>query len=108
MPATSGKGHLTRFLSYVSLICLVVIIFYFAIASGPCDRVRRVVYVFNDIPAKIALAVMRPWTEHSGAFVRTEQFFIGQRLVIANFLVRQFHSQSSYRVMCIKDEGESR
>ena len=102
-----GRGRFTRFMSFVSLLCLIAAILYIVPASGRCDRIRRTVYVFNDIPANLSLLVLRPWAESSNMYWKVQDFFEDQRLVIANFMARQLHGQPSYQFMCVSSRSES-
>lgn len=98
----SGGGRLMKFLSFVSLLCLIAVIIYLALAQNPCDRIRRAVYLFNDVPAIVVLTVARPWSEGTNAFRATQSFFVGQRVVMANFMARQFHNQPNFAHMCLQ------
>jgi len=96
------RGRFSRFLSLVSLVCLIFALVYIGAAASSCDRIKRFVYVFNDVPAKAALSVLAPWAQSYQFYWRAYNFFVGQRLVIANFLARQVYGQPSYGYMCVK------
>ncbi|MCX8017779.1 MAG: hypothetical protein N2690_07790 [Rhodocyclaceae bacterium] len=107
--ADKSSGRLSRFLSFVSLLCLIAAIVYLLLASGPCDRIRRFVYVFNDVPAMMVLTVLRPWAQDGNIYWRASDYFRVQRIELANFLVRQIHGQANYAVMCaVRERGENR
>jgi len=98
------RGRFSRFLSLVSLVCLIFALVYIGAASGSCDRIKRFVYVFNDVPAKIALAVLAPWAQSHQFYWKAYDFFVGQRLVIADFLARQVYGKPSYGYMCVEKQ----
>ena len=97
------RGRFSRFLSLVSLVCLIFALVYIGAAPGSCDRIKRFVYVFNDVPAKIALTVLAPWAQGYQFYWRAYDFFVGQRLVIADFLARQVYGSPSYGYMCVEN-----
>jgi len=101
--AKSGQGgRFSRFLSLVSLVCFIFAMVYIGTAGSECDRIKRVVYVFNDVPAKVFLTVLAPWAQSFQFYWRLYDHFVSQRLVIANFLARQVYSNPSYRYMCVE------
>jgi hypothetical protein len=102
MASSSHRGRFSRFLSLVSLVCLIFALVYIGTAGNNCDRINRFVYVFNDVPAKVVLTVLAPWAQGFQFYWRAYDYFVSQRLVIADFLARQIYSSPSYGYMCLE------
>lgn len=100
---SSKGGRLAKLLGLVSLACFVSLLVFFAGSGSKCDFVRKFVYAFNDIPARVVLTVAAPWAEHTSAYARMQEYFMNQRLLMADFLVRQIWRAPGYAAMCVRN-----
>lgn len=97
-------GRLSRFLSFLSGILLVMAIAYAATARSSCEMVQRLVFMMNDIPGRVALTVLRPFSDTS-FYAGLQQFFVNNRLTLANGIVIFIYNEPGYVAMCVKGEN---